>query len=834
LIPSHLRPVLASAAVYAAATAAMGKDLLASPGSVIGADIGDPMLNAAILAWNARTVPWTDTWFNFPAFHPATDALTFSEHLLGVSVLASPVYWMTGNAVVTYNVTLLLGYVLSGLAMFVLVRRLTGSAPAAFLAGAAFAFAPYRAAQLPHIQVGIVLWAPLALLGLHAYLETGGRRWLVLFGVCWMLQGAANGYFLIFFSVLVGLWVLWFVIVPRRWRALRSIAVALALAALPLAPILARYVSAHSHYGLFRPHSEIVGFSADISAVLCASSHLAVWGWLQAACRPEGELFPGLTMAVLCGVGLCLASWRRIGARHWQDTLRARSGRLVAGALLTAAALWIVSAASWDLGPLRASSSSVVKPLWRGLALLAIAGVGWKSLPAARRRGWAHSTVRSLGIVLWLVFGVAAAFMLSALSVAVAGPWQWSAEPMQIRAALSALSLLVALAALALVCHGSASAPELRRVRGFYVVAAVVTWVLALGPSPSLAGEPVLPQGPYAWLMLLPGVDGLRVPARFWMMATICLSVVVGFIAAVLFQRQGSRVSTVLASLGALAFMADGWAAIPAAPLLPAPPKADLLRGGVVLTLPLGSNRDIDIAAQFAAVTGGWVSINGFSGYEPVHYDRLRLGSRNGDPVIFSPFRARGDLHVIVAENAGPLRRLVEEQPETVVVAENERWRQYRMARRGRLPPQEPSGNNVAIASVSGSCSDQMLPLVIDRDYGTRWECGPQRPAQEIIVDLARTATVGTVVPALGRFSTDYPRHLRVETSIDGASWQTAWDGGVVAEAIEAEFVDPATNRLVVAFAPRPARYVRLRLMSGDDVWYWSIAELEVWSGSTP
>jgi hypothetical protein len=140
----------------------------------------------------------------------------------------------------------------------------------------------------------------------------------------------------------------------------------------------------------------------------------------------------------------------------------------------------------------------------------------------------------------------------------------------------------------------------------------------------------------------------------------------------------------------------------------------------------------------------------------------------------------------------------------------------------------------VAIASVASSCSDQMLPLVIDRDYGTRWECGPQRPAQEITVDLARTATVGTVVPALGRFPTDYPRHLRVETSIDGASWQTAWDAGVLAEAIEAEFVDPATNRLVVSFAPRPARYVRLRLMSGDDVWYWSIAELEVWSGSTP
>jgi hypothetical protein len=89
------------------------------------------------------------------------------------------------------------------------------------------------------------------------------------------------------------------------------------------------------------------------------------------------------------------------------------------------------------------------------------------------------------------------------------------------------------------------------------------------------------------------------------------------------------------------------------------------------------------------------------------------------------------------------------------------------------------------------------------------------------------------VVPALGRFPTDFPRHLRIDTSVDGREWVPAWDGGVIAEAIEAEFHDAAANRLVLAFAPRPARYIRLQLMSADDVWYWSISELEVWSGST-
>ena len=67
----------------------------------------------------------------------------------------------------------------------------------------------------------------------------------------------------------------------------------------------------------------------------------------------------------------------------------------------------------------------------------------------------------------------------------------------------------------------------------------------------------------------------------------------------------------------------------------------------------------------------------------------------------------------------------------------------------------------------------------------------------------------------------------------EGRAWAPAWDDDVIAEVTEAEFHNPAENRLVLTFASRPARYVRLQLMSADDVWYWSISELEVWSGSS-
>ena len=56
-----------------------------------------------------------------------------------------------GMALVGLGLLLFLStFALSGLGMFLLGRELTGSAAAGFVAGLAFAFAPYRIANIPH------------------------------------------------------------------------------------------------------------------------------------------------------------------------------------------------------------------------------------------------------------------------------------------------------------------------------------------------------------------------------------------------------------------------------------------------------------------------------------------------------------------------------------------------------------------------------------------------------------------------------------------------------------------------------------------------------------
>ena len=151
--------VAACLGIYILASVVMGREVLAHLGDTIANDAGDPILTTTILHWVATHVPYTDAWYQFPIFSPSRDALTFSEHLLGVSVVAAPIEWITGSPVIAYNLTVVASFALSAAAMFALAWRLTGNIPASFIAGLAYGFNPYRISQLPHIQMEVLWYA---------------------------------------------------------------------------------------------------------------------------------------------------------------------------------------------------------------------------------------------------------------------------------------------------------------------------------------------------------------------------------------------------------------------------------------------------------------------------------------------------------------------------------------------------------------------------------------------------------------------------------------------------------------------------------------------------
>ena len=59
-----------AALCYLILTALLFRPLLPVITTYLAGDFGDPLLNASILAWNARHVPLTTNWWNYPAFAP--------------------------------------------------------------------------------------------------------------------------------------------------------------------------------------------------------------------------------------------------------------------------------------------------------------------------------------------------------------------------------------------------------------------------------------------------------------------------------------------------------------------------------------------------------------------------------------------------------------------------------------------------------------------------------------------------------------------------------------------------------------------------------------------
>lgn len=98
------------------------------------------------------------------------------------------------------------------------------------------------------------------------------------------MQALACGYYLIYLSVLVGLWLLWFVVGRERWSDLLRVVVTLAVSAALLSPILYGYWKFQRAYGLRRWPDEIAAFSADVASLLKASDNLRSRHGRRATC----------------------------------------------------------------------------------------------------------------------------------------------------------------------------------------------------------------------------------------------------------------------------------------------------------------------------------------------------------------------------------------------------------------------------------------------------------------------------------------------------------------------------------------------------------------------
>ena len=304
--------------LYVAIACAMTWPVVTGMTRNLPSDLGDPMFVSGMLTWASKH--WIDLlsgdlsavrrFWNAPFFYPETLATGFSEHFILHALLTLPVYIVTHNILLCYNLLFLAAFALSGFGMYLFVRELTGRPLAAFVAGLAFAFAPYRFATIPHLQVISSQWMPFALYGFRRYFMTGRARPLVGGALALWAQHLASGYYMVYFGPFVAIYVLAEIATRRWWTHVKvwlHIAGAALLALALTVPFGLPYLALQRRYNYHRPLHELVYFSADLQAWFTASPLSKIWGNLRTFDKAEGNLFPGVVVVLLAVIGLACA-----------------------------------------------------------------------------------------------------------------------------------------------------------------------------------------------------------------------------------------------------------------------------------------------------------------------------------------------------------------------------------------------------------------------------------------------------------------------------------------------------------------------------------------------
>lgn len=193
---------LLALAVYAILAAVFTYPLVFNMDRVNGT--GDPAVMVWSMAWISHalfTEPATLYGANF--FYPTPEALAYTDLLLPSALLTSPLYYATNNPLLSFNVVLILTYILSGYATFLLVRRLLigrdYAVPAALFAGAIYTLSPYRYGHITQLNSMTTYFLPLILLFMHRYLEDGRRPInLFLVGLFFCLNALSGLYYGVF------------------------------------------------------------------------------------------------------------------------------------------------------------------------------------------------------------------------------------------------------------------------------------------------------------------------------------------------------------------------------------------------------------------------------------------------------------------------------------------------------------------------------------------------------------------------------------------------------------------------------------------------------------
>lgn len=717
-------------------------------------------------------------------FYPSKGTLAYSEHLLGYLVLLIPLSLFTHNIFLIANIVLFCTFILSGVAMFYLVKYLTGDAMAAIISALIYAFYPYRFAQLGHMHVLSTFCFPFLFLYWHKSVRDPSLKNLVPFGLFFMCQATIGGY--------LGVYALFFTILStavyftreRDVKRLLRITVAMVLLCLLLLIFFLPYHAIKNTLGYME--GGIPRWSANIFSLFLAMPGNNLWGWIYrhipGNINPECLLFPGFLALLLAFAGI--------------RSLAVHNGAIKRDRM-------VMKTTIWNRMALHMMSILIIMILVL-CGILLLKGAGTSSYFGFR--------------------------------------FQFRGMPVYFSSPLAILSSLCILFIMLRVLMDSNCRS---RIREYWMAIHSDVSIYPVMLCTSFACTFYLF---YQLLMrIFPGFSYMRVSARMTVIFMCALSVLAGFGVKSLLCRFGTGRGKILfiVALGAI-ILAEG-ASLPLTISEvpdPSPVYSQLPEGDVVL-LELPASKALD-PLYMCYSTAHWKKlVNGASGFQPGYYEGL-MEELNKFPTAAGINFVRllkVDFIILHGNFLPPKYRLVMRKK-----CEELDFLQYRgdfrgdylyEVLKGKIPQDNQHKPAVMPEEISlGNCHFSTYPAggalrnplkTIDGDAATYWTSGrPQEKGQYFMIDLGRTCEVERIDLFLGQQCSGYPRNFVLLGSLDGRSWKYLQrQKGVVP--LKSYLSDPRNPVFTIAFNRSKARFLSIVLTGGETECFWYIAEIKIY-----
>jgi hypothetical protein len=243
--------------------------------------------DGASYLWNLWAVPRAalhgqNPFATMDLFHPVGALTAFNTNVPLLGAISWPLQKLFGLAVAA-NLVELAAVVLSGFGAYLLALHVCGDRRAAFVAGAAFTFAPYRFAHIGHFGLYHLEFLPFGLLALLRLYERPSRGRALAFGALVGLTFLTDLYYTVFLLLAA------LVVAAWHWRrtATREMALRLGqsgmaavVVGLPLLAAMARELVVFRSLDPLTSWANADNYSADLLSWVTPSVLQRVWGHL--------------------------------------------------------------------------------------------------------------------------------------------------------------------------------------------------------------------------------------------------------------------------------------------------------------------------------------------------------------------------------------------------------------------------------------------------------------------------------------------------------------------------------------------------------------------------